>query len=199
MICHANDAAVIQEDEIANQLPEMIGNWKAHIKVLQRVPKGARVAAAEAYCKLVDNVVDRNGIFTWAKLFGFAYVALRCPPKSPRTETNQKSLTSIVKNQINGYMATLSLPVTQTENNEDNYPNGKNSKSVKSSLAKRVAAKLADCDIKGAVRIIASDDSFAGYNEEVTAALKDKHPPAPVDTVLPPAPDDQKQPKSSSW
>ena len=52
-----------------------------------------------------------------------------------------------------------------------------------------MAAKLADCDVKGAVRIIASQDTFAGYGIEVTRALQAKHPPAPDDITLPADPD----------
>ena len=73
---NADDLPVIDDEAIVAQLPQLIGNWKQHIKVLQRVPKGARVAAAESYCKLVDNVGEGNGLFAWARLFGFAYSAL---------------------------------------------------------------------------------------------------------------------------
>ena len=184
----ADDAQAIDEDEIAAQLPQLIGKWKANIKVLQRVPKGARVNAAEAYCKLVDDVVEGNSIFAWGRLFGFAYSALRCPPRTSSDGSNQRSLTSIVRNQINDYMSHPSLPARQ-DNDVTQVQ-----RSSQPSLAKRVASKLADCNIRGAVRILASDDSFAGYSEEVTAALQQKHPPAPPNVVLPPAPDNDTPP-----
>jgi hypothetical protein len=48
------------------------------------------------------------------------------------------------------------------------------------SLAKRVEAKVADFDIKGAVKLLSSDDSLALFvtlfNEDVAEELKKKHP-----------------------
>ena len=71
----------------------------------------------------------------------------------------------------------------------ENNSNNQNNRHKEKSLSKRVASKLADCDIKGAVRIISSLDSFAGYDDAVTTALQEKHPAAPPDLALPPAPD----------
>ena len=176
---------VPDDEDIIDQLPHLVKAWKNNIRVLPRIPKGARVAAAEAFCTLVDQVTDLNSIFSWARLFGFAYSALRRPPKSSSTESNQPSLTSIVRRQINNYIAAPKLPAHEDVNN--NTPGRSNRTEVP--LAKRVSAKLADCDIKGAVRIISSLDTFAGYGDEVTRALQNKHPAAPDNVDLPPAPD----------
>jgi hypothetical protein len=40
------------------------------------------------------------------------------------------------------------------------------------SLAKKVEAKVADFDIKGAVKLLSSDDSLASFNEDVAEELK---------------------------
>jgi hypothetical protein len=40
------------------------------------------------------------------------------------------------------------------------------------SLAKKVEAKVADFDIKGAVKLLSSDDSLASFHEDVTEELK---------------------------
>jgi hypothetical protein len=42
------------------------------------------------------------------------------------------------------------------------------------SLAKKVEAKVADFDIKGAVKLLSSDDSLASFNEDVAEELKTK-------------------------
>jgi hypothetical protein len=44
------------------------------------------------------------------------------------------------------------------------------------SLAKKVEAKVADFDIRGAVKLLSSDDSLASFNEDVAEELKKKHP-----------------------
>jgi hypothetical protein len=38
-----------------------------------------------------------------------------------------------------------------------------------------VEAKVADFDIKGAVKLLSSDDSLASFNEDVAEELKNKH------------------------
>jgi hypothetical protein len=42
------------------------------------------------------------------------------------------------------------------------------------SLAKKVEAKLADFDIRGAIKLLYSDDSLASFNEDVAEELKKK-------------------------
>ena len=153
--------------------------------MLPRVPKGARVAVAEGYCTILDQVIETNSTFSWARLFGFAYSALKRPPKAPSVEAHQPSLATVVRNQVNRY---VSAPILPSQDDTNNNPMGSGSK-AEVPLANRVAAKLADCDIKGAIRIIASEDSFAGYGIEVTQALQAKHPPAPDDVTLLAAPD----------
>jgi hypothetical protein len=43
------------------------------------------------------------------------------------------------------------------------------------SLAKKVEAKVADFDIRGAVKLLSSDDSLASFNEDVAEELKKKN------------------------
>jgi hypothetical protein len=39
-----------------------------------------------------------------------------------------------------------------------------------------VEAKIANFDIKGAVKLLSSDDSLTSFNEDVAEELKKKHP-----------------------
>ena len=176
----------IPDIELEQKLPQLIGEWKTNIKVLSRVPKGARVAAAEALATLMDDVTANNSTIAWARLLGFAFGALQCPAKTAVSNPNQPSLATKIRAQINAYMASPILPVATKSN--DNPPKPTADNPLKN-LSKRVAAKIADCDIRGAVQIISSDDTFAGFTDEVTAALQAKHPPAPAGLALPPPPD----------
>ena len=159
--------------------------------MLARVPKGARVAVADALATLIEDVNTSNNIMSWARLFGFAYSALKCPPKTSQNDPNHTSLTTKIRSQTNTYMLTPVLPATSDGNS--NRAGGTKG-TLDSDLGRRVASKLADFDIRGAVRIISSDDGFAGYGEEVTSALQAKHPPAPTNVALPPAPDETTPP-----
>ena len=177
----------LSDAELTQNLPVLLGQWKRHIRVLARIPRGARINAAEALCTLIENVVTNNTTLDWARLFGFSYSALRCP-KNRINDPHHVSLTTKIKEQINGYMSALSLPSVEDSGSERNNPSPPKP-STDNDLAKRVYAKVSDFDIKGAVRLISSDDSFAGYSDEVTAALREKHPPAPADLAAPPPPD----------
>ena len=57
-------------------------------------------------------------------------------------------------------------------------------------LRASVAAKFADKDIRGAVRLLASDDDIAPRDDITLAALREKHPSAPDDLSLPAPPGD---------
>lgn len=46
------------------------------------------------------------------------------------------------------------------------------------SLAKRIEAKVNDFDIKGAIRILSSEDKLAPFNENTLSKLRTKHPQA---------------------
>ena len=48
-------------------------------------------------------------------------------------------------------------------------------------MSRRVASKLADGDTRGALRTLASDDSFASPTEEVISKMQEKHPQPPAD------------------
>ena len=55
-------------------------------------------------------------------------------------------------------------------------------------LRRRVAAKFADGDIKGAVRLVASPDSVTPHNDTTLHQLQCRHPSAQDNLVLPVAP-----------
>lgn len=63
------------------------------------------------------------------------------------------------------------------------------------SLAKRIEAKVNDFDIKGAIRILSSNDKLAPLNEDTLLKLKSKHPPAKSINEI----EEQIPPKSCSF
>ncbi len=56
---------------------------------------------------------------------------------------------------------------------------------------KRVESKVADFDVKGAVKLLCSEDSFAPTNLETIIKLKEKHPTPYRPLNLPPPPSEQ--------
>ena len=63
--------------------------------------------------------------------------------------------------------------------------------SASSNLSRRVSSKLADGDVRGALRILTSDDSFASPTSDVVELIREKHPAPPSDLrdLQPPAED----------
>ena len=58
------------------------------------------------------------------------------------------------------------------------------------SLKRRMSAKFSDGDVKGAVRLLASDKEYAPQDDRTLARLAQKHPTAPYDLSIPLPPDD---------
>ena len=61
-------------------------------------------------------------------------------------------------------------------------------KSSSEEIARRVRSKCADGDIKAALRALTSNEDFVHPTDEIVSALREKHPPAPSDEVLPAPP-----------
>ncbi len=172
---------------------------KARVRVLARVPKGARTQVAEALTTTLNQAIERGTHLTWVRLLGFAYGTLRKPPKADIRDPLQGSLTTRVKHQVAQYMGgtgdRLIEPPAPTQYQDRRKQDEEEMEAEQ--LRKRVAAKMADCDVKGAVRLLASSEDLAGHGEEVIQALRSKHPPAPENLNLPPAPNAQMPPPSA--
>lgn len=71
----------------------LLSKCKRNIRVLKRVPRGARVLAAKTLTKCVEECLSEKHLESrWKKLLTFAYATLRVPEK-----IKNKSLSSIVK------------------------------------------------------------------------------------------------------
>ena len=150
--------------------------------VLPRVPKGAVHCVAEALHKLLDRAMESRQLRNWVRLLSFGSLALR----RPDTESSHgASLATKVKRQVSEFLDSAVLPVLPTP-----MPVGQRNvldDSVR--LGKRVTAKFNDGDIRGAVRLITSEENHAPSDDRTRRLLLDKHPPAPNDSQLPPPPD----------
>ena len=99
----------------------------------------------------------------------FSYYALQVPKKS------STSLARIVKKNIENFKIDQPLPNTTFKLN--------------SNLYKRIEAKVADGDVRGAIRLLSSTDDIAPQNSITLEKLRDKHPPPsrPLNFPEPPA------------
>jgi hypothetical protein len=97
--------------------------------------------------------LNSNSLFAWENLLLFAYKSFNI------NGYNVKNLTSKIKNNI----ASFSLPTSVSKNKFSN------------SLGRRIEAKVNHFDIKGAVKILSSDDKIAPFDDETFLTLRSKH------------------------
>jgi len=152
--------------------------------ILDRVPKAARHAAASALNSIIKSVCDTNSEDSWRKLFRFSSLCFRKPKRGGK---KQPSLATVVKRQIDEFMAYPLQPINNT--NQPQTTKRNKSPQEKGILSKLVAKKLANNDIKGAIRILSSEDSILPFDNETLTRLKSKHPPPHPDSDLPRPPE----------
>lgn len=157
---------------------EDLGKLKKTIPLLKHIPKGARSVAAEQLSSLMNRCVDTNGTEDWCTLLTFAYRALRVPSKS-----GSGGLTHKVKANI------LSVDTLLPENLELC-----GSPSWGRSLAKTIESKVHEGDLRGAVRLLMSDDTLAEASSDTLSSLISKHPSPSRVLNFPDAPDNSIQP-----
>ena len=72
----------------------------------------------------------------------------------------------------------ISSPITTVAASDASGSSGVNEKPNRPSCSKMISAKLEDGNLKAAIRLLMSDDSFASSLAAVLASLQDKHPPS---------------------
>jgi hypothetical protein len=157
-----------------------LAKLKTSITTLRHCPKGARIQVATALTTLIKDCVNCNTTTAWYRLLIFPYVVLHVSPK----ETNQfRSLTSKIKSNVDTWnqIDKCIIPVSSCPKMiRKSFP-----KSNEEMIVKKAEAKLADGDIKGAIRLLCSDDSVSDPNEATLQSLISKHPSHPVPVNFP--------------
>ena len=124
---------------------------------------------------LVDGHDQGGGVDKWNELFIFASECFAVPGQCGGYQ-HKGRLATKVNAAIAGFPS--ALPSVQPK------PKSKSRPST-DSLAARVSAKLEDGDVRGAIRLVASEDAMAPFDDITAASLQAKHPPRAVsDTRL---------------
>lgn len=153
----------------------LLARCKRNIRVLKRVPRGARILAARKLTQCIEECLAETQLdLKWKKLLTFSYATLRVPDK-----IKNKSLASMVKSNL--------------ERAELIFPKPKNKKNP-ISISKRVEYKIAEGNVKGAVKILSSSETLAPQTLETFERLQEKHPPPSRELHFPDPPDKDTQP-----
>ena len=166
-----------QEDR-SYDLTVIIPERRSTHRTVHFIPRGARPAAADGLTKLLRNVVSTNSQQDWLRLLCYPLWALYCPPSDSAEES---SLATRLKRQIATYMTSEWLPdALPTERNKRN---GNETADTEERLRRRISKKFQEMDIRGAIRLLASTEGLAPFNEETLAKLQERHPPGDDDAL----------------
>lgn len=152
-----NDSTSQPEDKMKmDELIKNLADYKRNIKILKRIPKGARVLAAHSLSTSINSCVAKNDLQSWSDLLTFCYKSFAIP----ESKSKSTSLTTLVKKKINELVITKIPSVNKTK---------------QASLSKRIESKVSD-DIRGAIKLLVSNDSLEKEDENTFKKLKEKHP-----------------------
>jgi hypothetical protein len=153
----------------------IISSLKQNISTLKHCPKACRTIIAQTLKKCIDLCITENSLFAWHLLLVFPYIVLQTLPKEKQVK-NSPSLNSKIK----GNLAIFDSLNIDTYQNFLISLSSKNSakKTFKNSnkIGPKVTAKVSQGDIRGAVRLLSSDDSIAPNTPQTLQSLIEKHP-----------------------
>lgn len=147
---------------------------------LRRCPKGARQTICTELSKTIDGCCNVNDVFSWQKLLSFSYFVL---PSSSQPDVSSCNLTTTVKNNATSF-SSISNPdlvkmlykfQVQPQRSSRNRP----AQNLEKKVAAKIAAKISDGDVKGAVKVLTSEDTVAPQNADTLKLLQEKHPEHP--------------------
>ena len=148
-------------------------------RVLKRVPKASRIPAADKLAEILRQiVVNPDSVDKWLDMLIFTFSCFGVPGQRGG-QRHRSSLASKVIAAITSFPV-ASTPV-QSQKPTKFRPSSNN-------LASRVSSKLQDGDIRGAIRLAASDDTMAPFDDVTATALRSKHPARAVSDISPPTP-----------
>ena len=151
-------------------------------RVLKRIPKASRIPAAEKLSETLRKVVmNPESVSSWCDLMSFTFACFGVPGH----RGGKRHLSSLAS-KVNQAIASFpTMSVSQVQNGMK--PPKRRMQS--NDLASRVSGKLEEGDIRGAIRLAASDDIMSPFDDVTAAKLREKHPIRAItgSTPLPPS------------
>ena len=166
-------------------ITEGLASIRRHTKLISRIPKSVRSLVADALCSALEDALYQRTVHAWWKFLSFAFFSLRAPGKGDGV-----SAATYVRRQLSEKYRTPdpNQPAPRFNLPDHAARDLQHQSTTGDALARRIHGKCADGDIRGALRILTSDDTVAELDADVIAALLEKHPAAPEDEQLPPPP-----------
>lgn len=138
-----------------------LSNLKHSVKIVKRIPRGARTSVANHLSQLIKKCILGNNLQDWQNLLLFPYLVLHA-----KKDNSNLSLTQKIKNNCTDHV----IPSTTRVQGSSTFP----------SIKKTIENKISDGDLKGAARLLFSSDVLSPDSPDTLLALQTKHPPAPI-------------------
>jgi hypothetical protein len=139
-------------------------------RLLKRIPKASRALAADKLATVLSRIIAKSDDkVAWCDLLRFSYACFAVPG-GRAGKRHQQSLTAKVNIALNAYPNISQRPQSNQQPRRRRVGNADN-------IAARISEKLEDGDVRGAIRLAASDDAMAPHDEKTLDALRLKHPP----------------------
>ena len=172
-----DDASPSNKDRIRNVVTLL---RRCRSSLLRHIPKGSRYLFAKSFASTIEKALLVNDYDSWTRFIIFPTVCLRSPIHNGKRHC--KSLSTLINKQISFFENTADTnTLIKSIDPTSSLPKSASSKRSSQQLRKSVSDKLNDGDVRGAVRLVASDASLAPYSQDILAELLEKHPQRPPD------------------
>jgi len=147
---------------------------RKRLRVVKIIPKQIRQQVALAFQEVLAGVIATSTIRDWRRLLTFAYVVLRLPPSG----RHSGKLSKVIQQNLADFRKDKSLSALLCQYPYRKIANGKSDNVTKAKIA---SSKLAEGDIKSAVRVLMSSDKLATIDADTLDELRQRHPAPPND------------------
>jgi hypothetical protein len=139
-------------------------------RVLKRISKASRIPAAEKMSAVLERIIANPDEPTlWSDLLRLTHACLAVPGRRGG-KRHLSSLTSQVNNAFDAY------PSAMRQSKLTKQSNGRRSIASVDKRAARISEKLEESDVRGAIRLVVSEDILAPHDEKILAVLRLKYP-----------------------
>ena len=146
-------------------------------KILKRIPRGSHSQANDIFHACLSRVNENpDNVEAWFELLSFTRCCLLVPGDRGGKK-HAASLATKVNHQLETFPSIISSPKSQPALKTHSRIK---QKSEVDKLRSKVSEKIEEGDVKGAIRLTASDDTLAPFSPTTFEALKLKHPPRSI-------------------
>lgn len=174
-------------------LNKLLQRARQTLKLVRILPRTIREQVAQEYSKLLEDVNNREDEASWKRLLCFPYAAFRLPNARQKNIT----VTNVIRSNLQTWRTTSNIDHLLSRTPEPIIRKAFQ-KSDDRKRAKTAECKLAEGDIRAAVRVLSSTDIFAENSQETLVELQLKHPTERFMGNYPEAPA-ARRPGDESW